>query len=113
MWGLGRRDEPHEMERRKMNPLTVYPERDARIRIRAYHMWENDGRPEGRAAEFWERAATLERIEENGNPDPLPNPQAAGSAQQPEGAVPGPVTDQGDARPKPKTPRPRKTKSKV
>ena len=27
-----------------------------RTRERAYHLWEADGRPEGRAQEYWERA---------------------------------------------------------
>jgi hypothetical protein len=31
------------------------------IRIRAYEMWEAEGRPEGRADEYWHRAR--ERIE--------------------------------------------------
>ena len=26
------------------------------IRVRAYHLWEADGRPDGRDLEFWERA---------------------------------------------------------
>ncbi len=26
------------------------------IRVRAYHLWEADGRPHGRDLEFWERA---------------------------------------------------------
>ncbi len=29
---------------------------DQRVRERAYAMWEEAGRPEGRAEEFWERA---------------------------------------------------------
>ena len=30
------------------NPLQPNPEREARIRERAYHLWEADGRPHGR-----------------------------------------------------------------
>lgn len=29
---------------------------DEFIRVRAYHLWEADGRPEGRDLEFWARA---------------------------------------------------------
>jgi hypothetical protein len=32
------------------------PEFEHRIRYRAYFLWEQEGRPEGRAEEFWERA---------------------------------------------------------
>jgi DUF2934 family protein len=52
------------------NPL----DREARIRARAYHLWEEDGRPEGREAEFWERAETLIGMEENAQAGRLPNP---------------------------------------
>ena len=33
---------------------------DARIRERAYHLWEAAGRPEGRDEEFWHRAHSIE-----------------------------------------------------
>ncbi len=29
---------------------------DEQIRIHAYHLWEANGRPDGRDLEFWERA---------------------------------------------------------
>ena len=29
---------------------------DEHIRVRAYHLWEADGRPPGRDHEYWERA---------------------------------------------------------
>jgi hypothetical protein len=35
---------------------------DKAIRERAYSLWENEGRPEGRALEHWQRAATEERL---------------------------------------------------
>jgi hypothetical protein len=35
-------------------------ERDARIRLRAYFLWLQEGRPEGRADEHWRRAAEAE-----------------------------------------------------
>ncbi len=48
------------------NPLDDSDEtRQLRIRERAYHLWESDGRPEGRDAEYWERARELIGIEES------------------------------------------------
>ncbi|WP_084113140.1 DUF2934 domain-containing protein [Belnapia moabensis] len=35
-------------------------ELESRVRERAYYLWEQEGRPEGRAEEFWARAAALE-----------------------------------------------------
>lgn len=96
------------------NPLKFDPAREDRIRIRAYHLWENEGRPEGRAAELWERASELELMEESGNPGQLPNPQASGVdptaprgvedafIQENLGEFPGQLTDQGDVLPTPK-----------
>lgn len=90
------------------NPLKFAPERDERIRVRAYHLWENEGRPHGRAAEFWERASELVLMEESGNPGQLPNPIAEGrDPRAPEGVeeaflqenlgeFPGQMTDQGE-----------------
>ncbi len=49
--------------------------REARIRKRAYHLWEEDGRPEGRDKEFWERARELIGIEESAGAGLLPNPE--------------------------------------
>jgi hypothetical protein len=56
------------------NPLLNTPEREERIRQRAYHLWEVDGRPEGRGDEFWERAEELIGIEESAGAGQLPNP---------------------------------------
>ena len=42
------------------NPLEPDPERDQRIRERAYFLWEADGRPPGSDLEYWERARELE-----------------------------------------------------
>ncbi len=47
------------------NPLEFNPEREQRVRERAYHLWEADGRPHGRDAEFWERAHELEAMSES------------------------------------------------
>ena len=32
------------------------------VRERAYFLWENEGRPEGRALDHWQRAADEERL---------------------------------------------------
>jgi hypothetical protein len=32
---------------------------ETRIRERAYALWDRDGRPEGRADEYWEKACRL------------------------------------------------------
>ncbi len=34
-------------------------EREHKISERAYHLWEEAGRPEGREHEFWERASHI------------------------------------------------------
>jgi Protein of unknown function (DUF2934) len=47
---------------------------EKRIRERAYRIWEEEGRPEGRSAEHWERARFLVGIEENRDAAKLPNP---------------------------------------
>ena len=33
--------------------------RDHRIRISAYHLWESDGRPDGQESGHWKRAESL------------------------------------------------------
>src|SRR5689334_23583134 len=40
-------------------------ETEQRIRERAYRIWEEEGRPEGRDREHWERARFLVGIEDN------------------------------------------------
>ena len=55
-------------------------ELEARIRARAYHIWENDPSPEGRADEHWEEARR--QIEAEGAADgdaapPVPTDQSA------------------------------------
>jgi hypothetical protein len=44
------------------------------IRERAYHLWEADGRPEGQAEVYWERAEILTRMEQAPHAGELPNP---------------------------------------
>ena len=47
------------------DPQKNTPEREDRIRERAYHLWEADGRPEGREQEYWEQAEAMVRKEES------------------------------------------------
>ena len=94
------------------NPLEDTPERDAKIRERAYFLWEADGCPHGREAEFWERARELIGMEESSGAGLLPNPQTQGermpgvivdeaALQDNLGEFPSLMTDQGD---RPQTP---------
>ncbi len=57
------------------NPLAADPEREHRVRERAYLMWEADGKPHGRDVEYWERARELVGMEESAGSGLLPNPQ--------------------------------------
>ena len=56
------------------NPLAEDPAREQRIRERAYHLWEQDGRPHGRDQEYWERARELVAIEESAGAALIDNP---------------------------------------
>ena len=96
------------------NPLSDTPEREARIRERAYHLWEEDGRPEGRDTEFWERAEFLTRMEESAGAGQLPNPMTQNEPipgvtieeaqiQENYGEFPDRFADQGDWRQTPMT----------
>ena len=98
------------------NPLEHDADRERRIRDRAYHLWINDGRPHGRAHEFWERARELVGMEDSAGSAQLPNPQTTGEdparsepveeafLQDNLGEFPDHLTDQGaaDSTPKPK-----------
>lgn len=57
------------------NPLVSDPEREHRVRERAYHLWETEGKPQGRDVEFWERARELVAMEESAGAGELPNPK--------------------------------------
>jgi Protein of unknown function (DUF2934) len=96
------------------NPLSSGPEHENRIRERAYYLWLQDGCPEGRAEEYWERARELQAIEDskgagqtlnpmtqNNGQVPPAQPVEEASIQQNLGEFPGPTTDQGD---RPQTP---------
>jgi hypothetical protein len=93
------------------NPLEMNPERKRRIEERAYHLWEEAGRPHGRDLEFWEQARELIGMEESGPAGTVPVEtvvpnQRKGRIEEAElqenlGEFPG-RTDQGD---RPQTPR--------
>jgi hypothetical protein len=86
-----------------------------RIRVRAYYLWESEGRPIGQSAAYWERAEELDAIEHN-QPVPMQNPSASHSARTSEGTLieeaslqenlgefPTRFTDQGDTMPTPES----------
>jgi hypothetical protein len=96
------------------NPLQDTPEREQRIRERAYHLWEDDGCPAGREQEFWERARELIGMEDSAGAALLPNPMTQqeripgvtveeASIQENLGEFPDRLADQGDWRPTPMT----------
>jgi hypothetical protein len=100
------------------NPLEPDPAREQRIRERAYHLWQADGEPHGRDAEYWERARELEAIMENPGAGQLPNPASQPGAdplqtepveeafiQENLGEFPDRFADQGERR---QTPIPRR-----
>ena len=85
-------------------------DRESRIRERAYKLWQENGCPHGRDADFWEQAEDLVGMEENPEAGLLPNPSNRDPAligveeaaiQENYGEVPGRLTDQGD---RPQTP---------
>jgi hypothetical protein len=53
-------------------------ENERRIRERAYDIWQREGRPHGRDAEHWRKAAA--EIEAESRPRPEPETVGAGSA---------------------------------
>ncbi len=84
----------------------LQPQAEERIAARARTLWEQDGRPAGRKAEYFERARELEAIADHPEAGVLPNPMTQAdqrpSAEQVEEAVenqadvPGFLTDQGE-----------------
>ncbi|HTW27949.1 MAG TPA: DUF2934 domain-containing protein [Acetobacteraceae bacterium] len=47
---------------------------EQRIRERAYALWEEDGQPEGRSEEYWERARALIAAEDDPNHPEMTSP---------------------------------------
>jgi len=64
------------------NPLAVDPDREQRVRERAYQLWEADGHPHGRHVEYWERAREMVGMEESTGSGLLPNPAEHGDSPQ-------------------------------
>ncbi len=58
------------------NPLAIDPDHEQRVRERAYHLWETEGKPHGRDVEYWERARELIGMEESAGAGQRPNPKA-------------------------------------
>jgi hypothetical protein len=91
------------------NPLAIDPDREQRVRERAYHLWEADGKPHGRDVEYWERARTLIGMEDSAGSGLLPNPASTPESpretgieeaeiQQNLGEFPGRLVDQGEVK---------------
>jgi hypothetical protein len=57
----------------------MYHEDEDRIRARAHHIWEREGKPEGRAEAHWDMAREEIAIEENQSLALLPNTAADGN----------------------------------
>ena len=86
-----------------------------RIRVRAYHLWESEGRPEGQSDAYWERARELDAIEQN-CPVTIPNPLISHPRETADGVLieeaaleenlgefPSLFTDQGETLPTPES----------
>ena len=92
-------------------PPKTDPAREQRVRERAYHLWEADGKPHGRDMEYWERARELIAIEDSADPACCPTPRPitnrsarpAGEAEIQDnlGEFPDRFADQGEVRPTP------------
>jgi hypothetical protein len=104
------------------NPLSIDPDREERVRERAYLLWEADGRPHGRDVEYWERARELVGMEESAGSGLLPNPQTTpgsvretgveeAAIQENLGEFPDRLADQGEVKTTP-TPK-RKSRAKA
>ena len=67
----------HPLVTAPRNPLAIDPDHEQRVRERAYHLWEAEGKPHGRDVEYWERARELIGMEESAGGGLLPNPLTA------------------------------------
>jgi len=96
------------------NPLIDTPEREERIRRRAYYLWQKDDCPDGHDKEYWERAEFLIRMEDSGGAGQRPNPMTQNEPipgvqvedaqiQDNYGEFPDRLADQGDRRQTPMT----------
>ncbi len=105
-----------------INPLDDNdPAYQHRVRERAYHLWEADGRPHGSDREYWERARELVDIELSGQTGQLANPSSTRGAdpsmqeivedpaiQENLGEFPDRFADQGERQ---ETPKPKRRKA--
>ena len=78
-----------------------------RIRLRAYHLWEADGQPDGQDLEYWERARELDAMASHPgaallDPDAVQRVDEA-SLEQNLGEFPDRSSDQGEHRSTPMT----------
>jgi hypothetical protein len=94
------------------NPLDIGDlDREQRIRERAYHLWDRDGRPEGRELEYWEQARTLIGMSENPQAGQMSvvsksdRPIEEAALQDNLGEFPGLQADQGEHLATPRAPR--------
>jgi Protein of unknown function (DUF2934) len=93
------------------NPLNPSSAHERAVDERAQRLWEEDGRPEGRLADYRERADELVRMEMAGKVGQLPNPETHPAPveeafiQENLGEFPGAMNtdDQGDWRQMPMT----------
>lgn len=91
------------------NPLEMTPEREQRIRERAFHLWQSEGEPHGHDLEYWERARELTGMEESAGAGQI-NPKDSraevieeASLQENLGEFPDRSSDQGEWRQTPMT----------
>lgn len=71
---------------------------EERIRVRAHQLWEDEGRPEGRAEDHWEKARILVAIEDD-RTSLMPIQSSTSEPlelQENLGELPSRLTDQGD-----------------
>lgn len=64
-------------------------DKEARIRQRAYEIWQREGQPQGRDAEHWQQAEAEIMAESGASADSAADRAAAGSKPQQEPPVPG------------------------
>lgn len=58
----------------------MLPDQEERIRLRAYEIWEREGRPEGREAEHWDRARSEIEAESGARTQAVPAARVLGAA---------------------------------
>lgn len=73
-------------------------ELEERIRLKAHQLWEDEGRPEGRAEDHWEKARILVAIEDDRTSlKPIQSTVSEPlELQENLGELPSRLTDQGD-----------------